>query len=110
MTALEKMNITFTHLAQRIVIALLFSSPAAAYSQSRISNPVVNRESEQLFAYHRSKDWDLQVISSKDQDGVGIQDVSYASYSPRSGRIKAYIIRPSGKGPFAGVLFFHWLS
>ena len=64
------------------------------------------------FAYNRSAPLDLKEESAREQDNVLIRDVNYAPYAPGSGRgrIKAYIVRPSGKGPFAGVLFFHWLG
>jgi len=63
-----------------------------------------------LFAYNRSDAFDLKEDPAKEQDGVKIRDVNYAAYAPKHGRIKAYLIQPSGKGPFAGVLFFHWLG
>src|SRR6185295_4371633 len=67
-------------------------------------------ESAQVFAYDRSVAFDLKEESSKDQDGITIRDVNYAPYTPERGRVKAYLIKPAGKGPFAGVLFFHWLG
>ena len=63
-----------------------------------------------LFVYNRSVAVDLKEDPAKEQDGVTIRDVNYAAYAPKHGRIKAYLIQPPGKGPFAGVLFFHWLG
>lgn len=63
-----------------------------------------------LFAYDASRAFDLKEESTKQQDGVTVRDVNYAAYAPKHGRIKAYLIHPSGGGPFAGVLFFHWLG
>jgi dienelactone hydrolase len=65
-------------------------------------------ESTRVFNYDRSRVFDLQEVSAKQQQGVVIRDVSYAAYTPTRGRIKAFLIEPAGKGPFAGVLFFHW--
>jgi dienelactone hydrolase len=62
----------------------------------------------EVFTYDQSIAFDLKVESVRDQDGVTIRDVNYAAYTPRRGRIKAYLIQPGGKGSFAGVLFFHW--
>jgi len=65
---------------------------------------------EQLFGYDASAPFDLKEVSVKEQDGVTIRDIDYAARTSQRGRVKAYIIRPAGKGPFAGVLFFHWLG
>jgi dienelactone hydrolase len=80
--------------------------PAAASSPVREPNG----EAAHLFAYKRDAPFDLKEESAREQDGVTIRDLNYAAYDPRHGRIRAYLIRPSGKGPFAGVLFFHWLG
>src|SRR5688500_8206544 len=39
--------------------------------------------------------------------GVTIIDLSYAS--PGGGRVPAYLIVPAGRGPFAAILFGHWM-
>jgi len=39
--------------------------------------------------------------------GVTIIDLSYAS--PRGGRVPAYLVVPAGRGPFAAILFGHWM-
>ncbi|MGH9900233.1 MAG: alpha/beta hydrolase family protein [Pyrinomonadaceae bacterium] len=67
-------------------------------------------ESAPLFAYDKSTAFDLKEVSAKDQSGVTVRDVDYAAYTPRRGRIKAYLVSPGGRGPFAGALFFHWLG
>jgi dienelactone hydrolase len=38
---------------------------------------------------------------------VTIIDLSYAS--PRGGRVPAYLVLPAGRGPFAAILFGHWM-
>ena len=72
--------------------------------------PESKSDAEKLFAYKRSLAFDLKEESTKEQDGVIIRDVTYAAYTKERGRIKAYLVRPAGKGPFAGALFFHWLG
>ena len=80
-----------------------FSQPAASpLPQTRNGEPAT------LFDYDRSVVLDLKEESVQDKDGVTVRDVNYAGYTPQRGRIKAYVIKPNGKGPFAGVLFFHW--
>jgi dienelactone hydrolase len=73
-------------------------------------SPEPTSDAEKLFAYKKSLAFDLKEESVREQDGVIIRDVTYASHTPQRGRIKAYLIKPAGKGPFAGVLFFHWLG
>src|SRR6185503_10689858 len=63
-----------------------------------------------LFDYDRSIAFDLKEASSRDQSGVTIRDINYAAYNPDHKRIAAYLVSPGGKGPFAGVVFFHWLG
>src|SRR5258708_1255959 len=100
-----------SRLAQRIIIALLLSGLGTAYSQAPAPNSTGNHsDPEKLFAYDRSKDFDLKVASSKDEGGVTVQDVDFAGATPRGGRVKAYLIRPMGDGPFPAVLYFHWLG
>ena len=86
-----------------IGVILMLSAAPLASAQGKKPDP-------RLFAYNRSVAFDLKEESAKQQDGVSIRDVNYAAYAPRHGRIKAYLIKPAGKGPFAGVLFFHWLG
>jgi dienelactone hydrolase len=95
--------------SQRIAVLILLSIFTASSTSIALSAPRrSNDESARLFAYKRSVAFDLKEVSIREQDGVTIRDVDYAAYTPERGRIKAYLIRPSGKGPFAGVLFFHW--
>jgi dienelactone hydrolase len=62
------------------------------------------------FSYDPSVALDLKEVSTKEENGVEIKDLNYASYAPNHGRIKAYLVKPKGKGPFAGILYFHWLG
>ena len=40
-------------------------------------------------------------------DGVEVHDISYVGGSGDT-RVSAYLVVPSGDGPFAGVVFMHW--
>lgn len=62
------------------------------------------------FAYDSSVPFDLKQKSAEEREGVAIRDLDYAAYDPRHGRIQAWLVEPEGAGPFAGVLFFHWLG
>jgi dienelactone hydrolase len=90
-----------------IILALFFMIPSAPFALTLSHKP--GSEAEKLFAY-KSVAFDLKEESAKEREGVRILDVSYAAYTPERGRIKAYLIKPAGKGRHAGVLFFHWLG
>lgn len=94
-----------------IVVTLLTASVWSITSGlSKNPDQKQGKNDARLFAYDSSRDFDLKEESTKRQDGVTIRDVNYAAYAPKHGRIKAYLIQPDGKGPFAGLLFFHWLG
>ncbi len=59
------------------------------------------------FDYDRNAPLDLKEAGEEDRGGVAVHDISYAS--PRGGRAPAYLVIPAGKGPFAAVLFGHWM-
>lgn len=69
-----------------------------------------DNQDAQLFAYKESVPFDMKNVSEKDQGGIIIQDIDYAAHTSERGRMKAYLMRPKGDGPFAGILFFHWLG
>ncbi|HSZ01865.1 MAG TPA: hypothetical protein VK788_20385 [Terriglobales bacterium] len=58
------------------------------------------------FDYDQKASLDLQEIGVEDRGNVAIHDISYAS--PKGGRVPAYLVVPSGKGPFAAVIWGHW--
>jgi dienelactone hydrolase len=101
---------TFMRIVQRVGALFVMINLTAAWLQPT-ALPVPRKpdgESARLFAYDRSVAFDLKEASAREQDGVIIRDVNYAAYTQQRGRIKAYLVKPAGKGPFAGVLFFHW--
>lgn len=99
---------------QLLGILILLGIPQLLFSQT--AGPAVpapqktNDDSARLFDYKTSNSFDLKEVATREQNGVTIRDVNYAAYNPRHGRIKAYLIKPEGSGPFAGALFFHWLG
>ena len=58
------------------------------------------------FEYDRDAPLDLEIVSERSQDGVIVQDITYAS--PGGGVIPAYLIVPVQQAPRAGVIFGHW--
>ncbi len=58
------------------------------------------------FDYNRNAPLGIQEVSVARRGTVEIHDISYAS--PKGGRVPAYLVVPSGKGPFAAVIWGHW--
>src|SRR5215210_3505004 len=99
----EENPVHLVRLGQRIEIIVLLGILLATASSSPAlpSPPKAKDESKRTFAYDRSAGFDLQEVSVKEQDGVVIRDLNYAARTPERGRIKAYLVRPVGKGPHA---------
>jgi cephalosporin-C deacetylase-like acetyl esterase len=93
------------------VVLVLWQFAVVPLTRSDVqAAPLTTDEASRLFDYDRSVALDLREVSKDEQEGVTIRDVNYASYNPKHRRIDAYLIQPKGNGPFAGVLFFHWLG
>lgn len=58
------------------------------------------------FDYDRNAPLDIKEAGVERRGGVDVHDISYAS--PKGGRVPAYLVVPSGKGPFAAVIWGHW--
>jgi dienelactone hydrolase len=66
--------------------------------------------------YDKSAPLNIKQAGTENRDGVTIHDISYSSpVSDRSnfvgtngGAVTAYLIVPSGRGPFPAVIFGHW--
>ncbi len=88
--------------------ALLLASPAFAQTPQ-----------EQLLRHwdydHRAP-LNLKQASVQDREGVKIFDISYSSpmgdraaaVGPNGGMVTAYVVVPSGEGPFPAVIYGHW--
>lgn len=71
------------------------------------TSPPRFEELARQFEYDRSLPLDVRESGRQQRDGATVIDLSYAS--PRGGRVPAYLVVPDGRGPFAGVLFGHWM-
>jgi dienelactone hydrolase len=58
------------------------------------------------FEYDQKAALDIREAGVEHRGDVAIHDISYAS--PKGGRVPAYLVVPSGKGPFAAVIWGHW--
>jgi dienelactone hydrolase len=55
-----------------------------------------------LYAYDRSRPLSVRLAATQDRSGVVVHDLTFAS--PKRGRVPAYLVVPSGRGPFPAVL------
>ncbi len=58
------------------------------------------------FDHDRKAPLDIQEVLVEHRGDISVHDISYAS--PKGGRVPAYLVVPSGRGPFAAVLWGHW--
>ncbi len=58
-----------------------------------------------IFDYNQKSPLNVEEGGVEYRNNVSIHDISYASLA--DGRVSAYLVRPKGKGPFAGVIFVH---
>jgi dienelactone hydrolase len=67
------------------------------------------------FNYDASIPFDIKVNSESERDGITVVDLSYAAHDPSfspstGGRTLAYLVKPHGEGPCAGIIYLHWLG
>ena len=61
-----------------------------------------------LFRYNDRSPVSVKEVSSEQRGDVTVRDITF---SPGPGReTKAYLVVPKGNGPFAGILWVHWLG
>ncbi len=83
-------------------LLLAFSSTTHAQSGSEAASRIA------LFRYKADSPVTVKVVSSEQRGDVTVRDITF---SPQRGReIKAYLVVPKGNGPFAGILWVHWLG
>ncbi len=59
------------------------------------------------FKYDRNAPLDVRQATASQQGGATVYDLTYAS--TKGVRAPAYLVVPAGKGPFAAVLWGHWM-
>jgi dienelactone hydrolase len=87
-----------------LVCCLLFAFSLTTHAQS--ATEVAARKG--LFRYNDNSPLAVKEVSSEQRGDVTVRDITF---SPAPGReIKAYLVVPNGNGPFAGILWAHWLG
>jgi cephalosporin-C deacetylase-like acetyl esterase len=59
----------------------------------------------ETFSYNLKAPLNQEEVGIEYRNGIFVHDISYAGV--KGGRIRAYLVAPPGKGPFAGVIFVH---
>jgi len=59
------------------------------------------------FDYDKKAPLGLRELGRESREGATVIDLAYSS--PRGGSVPAYLVVPNGKGPFAAILFGHWM-
>jgi dienelactone hydrolase len=62
-----------------------------------------------LFRYDASADLKVEEAGAEKQGSATVHDIRFTPL-PGQPPVKAYLVTPEGKGPFAGVLWVHWLG
>jgi dienelactone hydrolase len=89
----------FRRKALLIAAVFLFLLPRA-FGQSAYE------QDAQHFDYDRNVALDVQQISAEKRGDATVYDITYAS---AGGRVPAYLVVPKDGGPFAAILWGHWL-
>jgi dienelactone hydrolase len=87
---------------KRVILMLTFVSVACGLATAQVKGI---RDLRKMFDYQRSAPLDLIENGVEDRNHASVHDISYAS--PKGGRVSAYLVVPSRKGKFAGIIFMH---
>lgn len=86
------------------------STSAASSGQKKgtcVSPDAPYEDYVEQFDYNTKAPLDVKEVGVTTQDGVSIHDITYVSQKQT---VSAYLVVPAGSGPFAGILFQHWLD
>src|ERR1051325_5229809 len=61
-----------------------------------------------IFKYAHNSPVNFKEVSSEKRGDVVVRDITFSD--GRSSSAKAYLVVPPGQGPFAGILWVHWLG
>jgi dienelactone hydrolase len=85
----------------------LLASVVAAPAADKPTKPPRFEDLVREFDYDRNALLNIREEHKEERDGATVIELSYDS--PRGGRVPAALVLPPGKGPFAGILFGHWM-
>jgi dienelactone hydrolase len=70
--------------------------------------PHLAAQSSLSFEYAPNLPLGIQAEGRTIREGMAVEDFSFLA--PTGRRVNAYLVSPPGKGPYAGVLYLHWLG
>ncbi len=88
-------------------LALIAGVVAAHAAEKKPAKPPRFEDLVREFDYDRNALLNIREEHKEERDGATVIELSYDS--PRGGRVPATLVLPPGKGPFAGILFGHWM-
>ena len=86
-----------------ISVLTVFLAVMAAQTAAKPAADVL--AADHFFDYDAKQPLDIHDKIIEEFDGGALHDITYTS--PKGGPVAAYLIVPTGKGPFAAVLFGH---
>ncbi len=90
-----------------LCLALLAGVVASHAAEKKPVKPPRFEDLVREFDYDRNALLNIREEHKEERDGATVIELSYDS--PRGGRVPATLVLPPGKGPFAGILFGHWM-
>jgi dienelactone hydrolase len=91
----------------RTILLLTFALTCSAAASAQSAGAPAFEELVKQFDYDVKAAPDVREVGRERRPGATVIDLTYAS--PRGGRVPAYLVMPEGRGPFAAVLFGHWM-
>ncbi len=88
-------------------LSLLFAAIAASAADKSAKSAPRFEDLVREFDYDRNAPLNIREEKTEERDGATVTELTYDS--PRGGRVPATLVLPKGNGPFAGVLFGHWM-
>ena len=89
------------------LVFVLLGCACAVFAAEKPGKPPRFEDLVREFDYDRNALLNIQEESKTERDGAIVIELSYDS--PRGGRVPATLVSSPGKGPFAGILFGHWM-
>jgi cephalosporin-C deacetylase-like acetyl esterase len=90
-----------------LCLALLSGVVTASAAEKKPVKPPRFEDLVREFDYDRNALLNIREEKKEERDGATVIDLSYDS--PRGGHVPATLVLPQGNGPFAGILFGHWM-
>ena len=92
------------------LIALASPTIVVGAFPARAADPPEFKAQAALFDYPASAPLVAKEAGVEKRDGATVHDVTFAAVPGAKDVTKAYLVVPEGQGPFAGVLWVHWLG